>query len=347
MSQSTRPEDYSADYFESHVGGSGGYGWDSEEWRSFSRSVADRLIGIANPATVLDVGCGKGMLVQALRAKGVEAVGFDVSEHAIETSHPDVRPHVFVGSATDPIAGRFSLVTCIEVLEHLAPAQAQQAIDRITEVTDRVVFSSSPSDHREPTHVNTRPTATWAAAFAERGFFRRTDVDLSFLTAWAVMFERADLTLHELAHRYESQYADLNAELVEKRAALLDSDRQLGEWSAGHPMSARLEEQAALVQQWEAEVLEVRHQMLTTRDHVIGTEAEVARLTRDNEALRADLRRARKQLGNVRERLREARRRLQRATRANARLTQEIQVERSRPSLARRAAGRLLRGGNW
>lgn len=344
MSQGTLSEDYSADYYGGHLGGSGDYEWDDTEWRAFSRSVADRLVGIANPATVLDVGCGKGMLVQAFRERGVDALGFDVSDHAIEASHPDVRSHLRVASATEPIAGRFSLVTCIEVLEHMAPAEAQQAVDRICEVTDRVVFSSSPADHREPTHVNTRPTATWAAAFAERGLFRRTDVDLSFLSPWAVMFQRADLTVHELAHRYESQYAEINAELVEKRAALLDSYRQLGEWSAGHPSTARLEEQAALVAQWEAEVLEARHQLLTTRDHVIGTEAQVARLTRDNESLRADLRRTRKQLSNVRERLQQGRERLQRLTRANARLTSQLAAAQSRPSFARRAARRLLRG---
>ncbi len=84
-------------------------------------------------------------------------------------------------------------MSCIEVLEHMSPADAQVAIDNIAAVTDRLLFSSSPGDHDEPTHVNTRPTAQWAAWFAERGFFRRTDVDLSFLSPWAVLFERGEL----------------------------------------------------------------------------------------------------------------------------------------------------------
>lgn len=344
MSQSTRSAEHSA----AHNGGLGGsrdLGRDDDELRAFSRSVADRLVGVANPAAVLDVGCGTGLLVRALREKGVDAVGLDVSGQAIEASHPDVRPHLHVASATEPIEGRYSLVTCIEVLPHLSPAEAQVAIDRMCEVTDRVVLSADPADHRQPTHVTTRPTATWAAAFAERGLFRRTDVDLSSLSPWAVMFERADLTVHEVAQRYETHYAELQAELVEKRAALLDAYRQVGEWSAGHPSAARFEEQAALVEQWQAEVLEARHQLLTTRDHVIGAEAQVARLDRDLANVRVELRRVRKMVKNLRERVQQGRQRQQRLTRSNARLTRELEAAQSRTSLTRRVARRLLRGG--
>lgn len=349
VSDATRSEDYSSIYYnDAHLGGDGEYGWENNEWRAFFRSVADRTVGITNPATVLDVGCAKGMLVQALREKGVDAIGFDLSEHAIETSHPDVRPHLSVASATEPIAGHYALVTCIEVLEHMSPGQAQQAIDRISEVTDRVLFSSSPSDHREPTHVNPRPTATWAAAFAERGLYRRTDVDLSFLTPWAVLFERADLTVHELAHRYETQHAVLSSELLEKRAALLDCHRKLSEAQAGHPTAAQakahLEAQSELVRTWEAEVLDARHQLLTTRDHVVGTEAEVTRLTRDLERLRGELARARKQLETVRGRLKQVRGRIRRMAGKNQQLTRELDGRRDKPSLARRVV-RKMRGG--
>ena len=60
----------------------------------------------------------------------------------------------------------------------MSAADAQLAIDHSAAVTDRVLFSSSPVDHDEPTHINTQPPRAWAAWFAERGFFRRTDVDL-------------------------------------------------------------------------------------------------------------------------------------------------------------------------
>lgn len=73
-----------------------------------SSGVAERIIGAVAPTTVLDVGCAKGMLVQALREKGVAAEGFlaHLSDDAIDSAHPDARPHLRVASATDPIEGQ-------------------------------------------------------------------------------------------------------------------------------------------------------------------------------------------------------------------------------------------------
>lgn len=347
MSEGTRSEDYSSTYYnDAHLGGYDNYTWDNEEWRSFFLSLADRVVGITNPRTALDVGCARGLFVQALAIKGVDASGIDISEHAIESAHEDVRERLRVASAIEPFGQRYDLVTCIEVVEHMSPVDAQRAIDNITAATDLVLFSSSPGDHDEPTHINTRPTAQWAAWFAERGFFRRTDVDLTFLSPWAVLFGCADLTLHTLTQRYEQQFVVVNTELMAKRQSLLESHRRIGSLheQLESRVSGKVAEQAALVKQWEAEVLNARHQLLTTRDHVVGTEAEVARLTRDNERLRGDLVRARKQVETVRGRLKQARGRIRRMTRRNQQLTQQLESAAGRSSLTRRAARKLLGG---
>lgn len=348
MSEGTRSEDYSSTYYnDAHLGGEGDYGWESDHWRGFFQMVADRVVGVVNPATVLDVGCAKGLLVQALREKNVEASGLDVSEHAVETSHPDVRDHLRVASATDPIEGRYSLVTCIEVLEHMAPAPAQQAIDRMTEVTDRILFSSSPFDHREPTHINTRATDQWVASFAERGFYRRTDVDLSFMTPWAVLLERSQLTAHELVQRYEARLTAVQTELVEKREALLDSYR-----SAPTPDPVVDQEQEARIAEWEREVLESRHALLLNRDHIVGVEAEIGRLNADVIRLTTELNTAARRVtalskrkDGLSDKASRLRTQLRTAQSRNQRLVSRVAELEQRPqapeSLTRRVARRL------
>jgi hypothetical protein len=279
LSAGTTDEDYSAAYYAAHLGEEADYGWHNEAWRSFFRQVADRLVAALNPTTSLDVGCAKGLLVQALLEKHVDARGFDISSHAIESATPEVRDRLRVGSATEPIEGRWSLISCIEVLEHLSPVDAQTAIDNMCAATDLILFSSSPTDFQEPTHVNVNPTATWVRWFAERGFYRRTDVNLSFLSPWAVLLERGNLGAPDVVQRYETQYVALHTEVLERRRAMLEQFREDGRHDDPELVAAR------------DKVLDLERQLLSQRDHVIGSEATAARATIEldakNRALRA------------------------------------------------------------
>jgi len=285
----TTAADYSSAYYASHLGVTD-YSWDTPSWRDFFVQAAVRCKAITHAETVLDVGCAKGLFVQALASVGVDATGFDISTHAVESAHEDVRDRIRVASITEPLTARYDLISCIEVLEHLSLGDADVALDNICVATDLVLFSSTPSDFAEPTHVNVQSTAAWAAAFAERGFFRRTDVNLDFLTTWAVLFQRADLVSRDVVHRYEAQYAALHAEVVEKRSALLDSHREIlrlvsGDVDPGDGVTERALELQALLDtqliragQLEHDLIEARHDVLTTRDHIIGLEARADEL---------------------------------------------------------------------
>ena len=354
----TVAEDYSSCYYnETHLGGHGDYSWDNPHWRGFFEMAADRIIGLGEPGKVLDVGCARGLLVQALAARGVDAHGFDVSRHAIESADESVRGRLSVASATEPIEARYDLITCIEVLEHMSSRDAQLAVDSMTRASDLILFSSSPSDHDEPTHINTHLTADWAAWFAERGFFRRVDVDLSFLTHWAVLFERADLDPRQLAHRYEILHAKVNAERVEKSHALLESYREIQALNA-HLEGGTAEEisrQLALVKEFEAEVLEARHSLLVNRDHVVGTEAEIGRLNREVARLADELKQATRRVSALTKRKNDLalrvdtlRSRVAAARERNKALSRRVAEleQRSAPpaSLARRVARRVRRG---
>jgi SAM-dependent methyltransferase len=344
----TTSEDYGRCYYQgAQLGGHGDYSWDNEHWRSFFMSVADRLIGAFDPGSVLDVGCARGLLVQSFTVQGVEAHGLDISAHAVASAHEDVRDRLSVASAADPISGRYDLVTCIEVLEHMSGVEAQRAIDQLTSVTDRVLFSSSPDDHDEPTHVNSHPAEQWAAWFAERGFFRRVDVDVSMITPWAVVFERGEPTLHDLTKRYEQQYARVRAELLEKRRALLEADRELD------AVRSRLDERpvdTSEVDRLKAEVAQARHSVLVNRDHVIGLEAQNGRLQRDLSLVTLELRKAQRRVRGLAKRrdeltarLQETRQRLERNRKRVAELEAAPTAPVSIPRRVVRRARRALR----
>ena len=346
MSQDgTTSEDYGRCYYnEAHLGGYDDYTWDNEKWRSFFMSVADRLIGAMNPRTVLDVGCARGLLVQAFAVQGVDSRGMDISEHAISSAHPDVRDRLVVASATEPIEGRYDLVSCIEVLEHLSPADAQLAIDRMTEVTDRILFSSSPGDHDEPTHINPHPPEQWAAWFAERGVFRRADLDMGMIAPWSLVLERGEPTVHELTQRYEQLYSRTRTELVDKRAALLESHRRI------QTLHEQLDERPVdteEVDRLRAEVAQTRHAALVSRDHVIGLEAENGRLERDLSLVMLELRKLQRRVKGLTKRRAELTAKLQdtrqRLERNRKRVAQLEAAPAPQSSLTRRVARRVRR----
>jgi SAM-dependent methyltransferase len=188
----------------------------NETWLAFFGTIADRIMSDINPKRVLDAGCATGMLVEALRARGVEARGIDLSSFAVQSAPETLRPYLREGSIVDPIGERFDLIVCIEVLEHMTAEDADRAIANLTAHTDDVLFSSTPFDYKEPTHINVRMPEEWAEAFARHAFYRDVDFDASFITKWAVRFTRRSVPAHRLVRDYERRY-------WQARAAELDS----------------------------------------------------------------------------------------------------------------------------
>ncbi|MEM5422991.1 glycosyltransferase [Paraburkholderia ferrariae] len=161
-------------------------------WGEFFGKIADELIRTFRVRRVFDAGCAKGFLVEALWERGVTTFGRDVSRYAISEVRADVRKFCSVGSLTEVIKDSYDLITCIEVLEHMPEDEALIAIANMTAAADIVVFSSSPSDFDEPTHVNVRPTIYWMRAFAKHGFVPLIETTLYSITPYALAFQRRD-----------------------------------------------------------------------------------------------------------------------------------------------------------
>lgn len=202
----------------------------SHEWLTFFGSIANRIVSDIRPTSVLDAGCAFGFLVEALRERGVQADGVDLSPYAIEHVHHAVAPFCRQGSIAAQLGRSYDLIVTIEVLEHIPVRDGERAIENICAHTGDVLFSSSPRDHREPTHVNVQPAEYWAEQFARHGFYRDVDYDASFITQWAVRFRKLDLPLHRIVRGYERRYAQLQLERDEARSYALQLQAQLARY---------------------------------------------------------------------------------------------------------------------
>lgn len=184
--------EYGPEYYETYGRlGPCAYTRENQRWLEFFEEIATQIVRSINPKRVLDVGCGKGFLVESLRDRGVEAYGFDISEYAIGEVRADVRPYCWVAPVTAGIKERYDLITCIEVCEHLSQDEAAQAVRQMTIHSDAILFSSTPSNFSEPTHVNVRPIIDWLRLFSEFSFAPDDAFDTAFVAPQAILFRRA------------------------------------------------------------------------------------------------------------------------------------------------------------
>lgn len=190
---------YGPGYYESHCGPIP-CSDSSPVWREHNERVAEAIVRGLAPRRVFDAGCSEGLLVSALVDRNVDADGRDISTYAIGQVRDDVRSHCSVGSIADPIQGRYDLVVCIEVLEHMPEPEALRAVTSLTDAAPRVLFSSTPADFDEPTHVNVHPLIYWLRLFAQSGFAPVPQHDATYVCPHAMLLEArtGDITEEEL-----------------------------------------------------------------------------------------------------------------------------------------------------
>ena len=111
----------------------------------------DGLAALAGK-TVLDVGCGGGILSDSMARKGARVTGIDLSTkalrvahlHALEAGTPDVQyREVSAEALAAEVPASFDVVTCMEMLEHVPdPTSVVRACAQLVKPGGWVFFST-------------------------------------------------------------------------------------------------------------------------------------------------------------------------------------------------------------
>ncbi len=110
----------------------------------------DRIAGLAGK-TVLDVGCGGGILSESMAAAGATVTGIDLGDkalqvaklHLLESGRKVEYRKVAVEALAAERPGSFDVVTCMEMLEHVPdPASTVRACAQLAKPGGHVFFST-------------------------------------------------------------------------------------------------------------------------------------------------------------------------------------------------------------
>lgn len=114
--------------------GYGGYRQDGR-WVPVARDIISHY-GLHENSRVLDVGCAKGFLVEALVSLGIDAYGVDISTYAIANADRKVQHRLFWGSADNIrfLDHDFDLVLSINTIHNLPRERAKKALQEIERV---------------------------------------------------------------------------------------------------------------------------------------------------------------------------------------------------------------------
>lgn len=181
---------YGQDYWDTMDGGAGYQ--DSVMWEDLAFITRELLCvdpnrgDLTSELNLADFGCAFGYLVRHLRRRGLEAWGFDISEHAIENAPEDTQTYLRQFDLTSDrsavaMAGYpFQRFTCYETMEHIPEEDVDKVLAKLKDSLaegGRGLFTICTSDRdgwdTDPTHITIYPREWWEERLEQAGFLRR------------------------------------------------------------------------------------------------------------------------------------------------------------------------------
>ncbi|CAM2007623.1 class I SAM-dependent methyltransferase [Acanthopleuribacter pedis] len=136
--------------------GYGGYRYDGR-WAKVARLLID-YYGLKDGQRVLDIGCGKGYLLFELKKilPGLDVVGLDISEYAVENGKEEIKDYLQVGDAVSlPFEDdSFDLVISLMTLHNLPIYDLGKALQEMERVKRGDAYLYIESYRNEQEKVN-------------------------------------------------------------------------------------------------------------------------------------------------------------------------------------------------
>ena len=140
--------------------------------RRSAQGAVPRINALLQPGSVLDVGCGQGVWLEAWISEGAQDVcGID-GDYVDPSRLAFPKQHFLARNLGAPfdLGRKFDLVQSLEVAEHITEGAADAFIGSLIRHGDIVLFSAAVPGQGGEHHVNEQPLEYWRGKFGTRGF---------------------------------------------------------------------------------------------------------------------------------------------------------------------------------
>ena len=137
-----------------------------------ARHIVAAITSFVKPESVIDIGCGVGLIANTFRDFGAaEVFGVDgdyVDRNNLQLDAEHFIPHDLTKQFI--AKRRYDLALSFEVAEHLDEQYATVFVDTLCSLSDIVVFSAAVPYQGGISHVNEKPQSYWARLFEVNGY---------------------------------------------------------------------------------------------------------------------------------------------------------------------------------
>lgn len=141
----------------------------NDPWRSDANKIAKKLQDQYDPDSVIDFGCAIGAHLEPFYESGCTVKGVEGNLTALQHS---VIPSVYIEHAdlrkTYDTDGKYDLVICFEVAEHLPETYADVLVNTLSNAGSTVVMTAATPNQQGTHHVNLQHRDYWIQKFEDR-----------------------------------------------------------------------------------------------------------------------------------------------------------------------------------
>jgi hypothetical protein len=153
---------YNEDFFAFHLNDS----------ISSAQEIIPIVIDYVHPNSVIDVGCGNGTWLAVWEKHGItDITGIDGDYVKVQDLLIDTKNFIAFNLEKGFVSDRkYSLVTSLEVAEHINSQAAETFIKSLCNLGDIILFSAAVPGQEGTLHVNEQYPEYWISLFSKNGF---------------------------------------------------------------------------------------------------------------------------------------------------------------------------------